>query len=339
MSNLFYLGKLICSLFLGVVFGKFSKEKYLKKAVVFQSVILYALLFFMGVNIGSIEGILGKLNTIGFQALLVTLFNLGGTIVVATIAALLITRKENFKIDKLGNINLDAEKLTTHDINEKYGTVADKGLDLVKKHKLLRILLTLREPFILVMIVMFGMLLRVFTPLFSWFDSSIITYLLYGLLFFSGVNVVSSNLKLKDIFASPWLLLLPLWTVLGTYLGALFLPFVTKFSVSEALGLSSGFAWYSLSGIMITDLGFPYLGSISFLSNIFRESMTFLLIPILARFGRKYYYPAVCCGGASTMDVTLFMLTSHFGPVVMVSSMYHGIVMTLLVPFMIPLFF
>jgi len=103
--------------------------------------------------------------------------------------------------------------------------------------------------------------------------------------------------------------------------------------------LSSGFGWYSLSGIMITDLGYPLLGSISFLSNIFRESITFFLIPFFSKFGRRFFYSSICIGGATTMDVTLPIIITHYGPTSMIPAMYHGMIMSLLVPFLIPLFF
>jgi uncharacterized membrane protein YbjE (DUF340 family) len=135
------------------------------------------------------------------------------------------------------------------------------------------------------------------------------------------------------------MLLLPLWTLLGTYLGALFVPFFTNLTLVESLGVSSGFGWYSLSGILITDLGFPLLGSIAFLSNVFRESLTFFLVPLFGRLGRLWYYPAVCAGGATTMDVTFPLLSSEFGSALTIPTMYHGVIMTLLVPVLIPLFF
>ena len=133
--------------------------------------------------------------------------------------------------------------------------------------------------------------------------------------------------------------MLPVWTILGTYLGAFGLSFFTDFTIKQSLGLSSGFGWYSLSGIMISDLGYPILGSISFLSNIFRESFSFFLIPFFSNFGRRFYYPSVCIGGATTMDVTLPIIVTHFGTSVMIPTMYHGLFMTLIVPFLIPLFF
>jgi uncharacterized membrane protein YbjE (DUF340 family) len=340
MDTLFYLFKLIGALIIGVGFGKIVSKKVCSVAAKLQVVNLYCLLFFMGINTGSIEGILTKLDTIGARAFLVAATNILGSIAVALIASFLIDRKSGLAVDSSGKIDTDKVNVTSKDVNEILGgEISEEGKELLKKHKIQRLFMIIKEPVLLISIVILGMFAKLFTGAFEWFEPSVITYLLYALLFFSGISIVSSDLKIKEVFSSPWLLLLPVWTILGTYLGAMILPFVTPYTIKESLGLSSGFGWYSLSGIMITDLGYPILGSISFLANVFRESLTFFLIPLLAKFGRKFYYPSVCSGGATTMDVTLPILTSHFGVSTMVSSMYHGLTLTILVPFLIPLFF
>lgn len=340
METVVYLAKLISSLILGVFVGKKTSKKILKFSDFFLSITLYLLLFFMGVNTGSIEGILSKLDTIGAKALLVTVFSIGGTVIVSTIASYLIDFKKHKIVDEKGYIKNNNIIITNSDVNSLYNQeLKEEAKIQLKRHRFKKAINVIKEPLVLISIVFLGIILRLFTPLFNWFESSIISYLLYFLLFFSGVGIIKANIKIKEIFSSPVLLLLPVWTVVGTYLGAASLSLISDFTLKESLGLSSGFGWYSLSGIMITDLGYPILGSISFLSNIFRESFSFFLIPIFSKFGRRFYYPAVCVGGATTMDVTLPIITTHFGPATIIPSMYHGLCMTILVPFLIPLFF
>jgi uncharacterized membrane protein YbjE (DUF340 family) len=341
MDTLFYLSKLIASLIIGVFFGKIISKKVSNILGKLQIINLYILLFFMGINTGAIEGVLTKLDTIGSQALLVAITNVVGASAVGLIASFLINRKKKLILDSEGKLNSDVINITSHDVNKLLGEkeINEEAKRLLKDHRIIRIFAVIREPLLLISIILLGVIAKLFTGAFEWFNQSVITYLLYALLFFTGVSIVNSELRIKEIFSSPWLLLLPVWTILGTYIGALLIPFVTEYTVKEAMGISSGFGWYSLSGIMITDLGHPMLGSISFLSNVFRESLTFFLVPLFSKFGMNYYYPAVCSGGATTMDVTLPILSSHFGSSTMVPSMYHGIVMTLLVPFLIPLFF
>ncbi|MFA6696534.1 MAG: lysine exporter LysO family protein, partial [Sphaerochaeta sp.] len=197
----------------------------------------------------------------------------------------------------------------------------------------------IKEPLLLVSIVILGLVLRLGTNAFSWFDSSLVTYLLYVLLFFVGMGMVHRKISFKGVFADRSLFFLPLYTILGTYVGALGVFVFTPYTLAEVVGMLSGFGWYSLSGILITDLGYPVLGSISFLSNLLRESFSFFLIPLFGRLGRRYYYPAVCTAGATSMDVTLVLLSSHFGTRTMVGSIYHGVIMSLVAPLLIPLFF
>lgn len=339
MDTIIYLGKLILALILGVIIGKKIPSKILKISDKFLNITLFVLLFFMGINTGAIDNILSELKTIGYSALLVTLFSIGGTIVVSIIASYIFDFKKKNIIQENGMIK-DTINVTSSDINNLYNSgLKDEAKIQMKKHWLFRIFYIVKEPLVLVGVVLLGILAKLFTPLFDWYTPSIITILLYFLLFFSGIGIIESKIKIKEIFDSPLLLLLPLWTIIGTYLGAFILGVVSDFTISESLGLSSGFGWYSLSGIMITDLGFPLLGSISFLSNIFRESFTFFLIPVFSKLGRRFFYPSICIGGATTMDVTLPIIMTHYGPSSMIPAMYHGITMTILVPFLIPLFF
>jgi uncharacterized membrane protein YbjE (DUF340 family) len=126
--------------------------------------------------------------------------------------------------------------------------------------------------------------------------------------------------------------------VLGTYLGALAIPLFTELSLRDSLAVVSGFGWYTLSGVLLSDLGSPQLGAISFLSNLFRESAAFVLIPLLASFS----FPSIAgvtIAGATSMDVTLPLLKKSFSDSVVPLAIVHGGVITLLAPFLIPFWF
>lgn len=267
----------------------------------------------MGVNTGGIEGITKEFGTIGVSALVLTLLGIGGTVLFSLVVSSIVTPTEQ-----------------------------SEGIAIAKRKEqsfIRRLYDIVKEPLILVGIVVLGLTLRLTTPLFDWFQSSLVTYLLYTLLFFVGMGMVHKRISFKGVFGDKSLFLLPFYTIAGTYLGALFAPLLTGYTVKEAWGMLSGFGWYSLSGILISDLGFPILGSISFLANLLRESFSFFLIPFFGRLGKRYYHPAVCTAGATSMDVTLVLLSSHFGTRTMLGSIYHGVVMSLAAPILIPLFF
>ncbi len=290
-----------------------GKKRFVRTASLGQTLLVWLLLFFMGVNTGSIEGITGQFGTIGLSALALTIISILGTIVVATAASLFVSSE---------SISL--------------------GIDIAPRREqsiIRRLWDILKEPLFLISIVLLGLSLRLWTPLFGWYDSALVSYLLYGMLFFVGMALVQKDISFKGIFADKAVLLLPLFTIAGSYLGALLTPLVTPYTIKEGLGMVSGFGWYSLSGILISDLGYPVLGSVSFLVNLLRESFAFFLIPLLGRLGRRYFFAAVCTAGATSMDVTLVLLTSHFGSKVIIASIYHGMVMSLVTPLLIPLFF
>jgi uncharacterized membrane protein YbjE (DUF340 family) len=311
MDTLWYLGKLALALATGSISAKLVGEKrFVRTSATMQMVLVWLLLFFMGINTASIENIGSQIGSIGIAALVITLLSLAGTIAVAVIFT--------------------------------PATEADKSSTIAKRKEQSKIRYfwdIIKEPLVLIGIVILGMISKLFTPLFNWFDNSLVSYLLYVLLFFVGMQMVQRKVNFKAVFSNKRLILLPLYTIVGTYLGAFFVPLLLPYTVGEAMGMLSGFGWYSLSGIMIGELGYPILGSISFLSNLLRESFSFFLIPLFGRLGRRYYPAAVCCGGATTMDVTLVLLSGHFGIQTMVASIFHGVVMSLSVPLLIPLFF
>lgn len=288
-------------------------NRFQKSAAVLQTTLVWLLLFFMGVNTGGIEGITTQFGTIGLSALVLTLLGVAGTVVFSLAVSSIVTPP-----------------------------VGDEGIAIAKRKErslLRRLYDIVKEPLVLVGIVVLGLTLRLSTPLFDWFQSSLVTYLLYTLLFFVGMGMVHKQISFKGVLADKSLFLLPFYTIAGTYLGALLAPLLTDYTIREAWGMLSGFGWYSLSGILISDLGFPILGSISFLANLLRESFSFFLIPFFGRLGKRYYYPAVCTAGATSMDVTLVLLSSHFGTRTMLGSIYHGVIMSLAAPILIPLFF
>jgi uncharacterized membrane protein YbjE (DUF340 family) len=183
-----------------------------------------------------------------------------------------------------------------------------------------------------------GIVLSSLTDLFVWYDSSMITIVLYILLFLVGMQMVQHEVDLLSLVKSPLMLLLPVSTIVGTYLGALAIPLLTSYSLREALTLVSGFGWYSLSGVLISGLGDPQLGAVSFLSNLFRESLAFILIPLLATLSRTSF-SAVSIAGATSMDVTLPLLKKSLGETVVPLAIAHGVAMTLVAPFLIPLWY
>jgi uncharacterized membrane protein YbjE (DUF340 family) len=101
--------------------------------------------------------------------------------------------------------------------------------------------------------------------------------------------------------------------------------------------VAAGFGWYSLSGVIISDLGDQVLGSAAFLSNILRESVALLTIPL---FGTTRF-PRIGIGiaGATSMDVCLPLIQKSCGTRWVPLSVTNGAILSLLVPVLVPLFY
>lgn len=133
------------------------------------------------------------------------------------------------------------------------------------------------------------------------------------------------------------LMLLPLATILATWVGAAFTAaFFPRYGMADWLAVSSGFGYYSLSSILITELRSPALGTLALLYNIFRELLVILCAPVLCRlFGPL---APICQGGATSGDTTLPIITSACGHRFVPLSIYHGICVDFTVPFLVPFF-
>lgn len=168
--------------------------------------------------------------------------------------------------------------------------------------------------------------------------SDVSFYALCALMFFVGVSVGGDSSVLRSIRSvSPRLLLLPLVTVAGTLGGVAVasLLFPGR-SLVDCLAVGSGFGYYSLSSIFITEYRGPELGTVALLANISRELLTLLCAPLLVRwFGRL---APISAGGATTMDTTLPVITRTSGNAYVVLSVFHGFVVDFSVPFLVTFF-
>ena len=181
-----------------------------------------------------------------------------------------------------------------------------------------------------------------FAGLFSLFPESftgeqMTIYVLYLLLFLVGLGVGANQHTLKLLRSvNLRIFLVPLSVVIGTFLGTLVYSFFDDgLTLRECWAVGSGFGYYSLSSVIIKEMAGESLGVIALLSNIIREILTLLLAPVLSRvFGRD---APISAGGATSMDTTLPMITRSVGTEYAAISVFSGLILTLLVPFIIPL--
>jgi len=162
-------------------------------------------------------------------------------------------------------------------------------------------------------------------------------YALYVLMFLVGIGV-GSNKKTWEIIKSVnfKILLVPLSVITGTYIGVIIFSLLqNNITITEAIAVGSGFGYYSLSSVLITEVSGETLGVIALLSNIIREIITLLFTPVFARYFGKL--APISSGGATAMDTTLPIITKYIGADYAIISVFSGVVLTILVPFLIAL--
>lgn len=169
-------------------------------------------------------------------------------------------------------------------------------------------------------------------------ETDISYYALGGLMFSVGISVGNDPQTLKNFRTlNPRLVFLPIMTILGTLAGSAVVSLLLSHrEMTDCLAIGSGFGYYSLSSIFITEYKGAELGTVALLANISREILTLLAAPLLVRwFGNL---APISAGGATTMDTTLPIITQTAGQQFVVVSIFHGFIVDFSVPFLVTLF-
>lgn len=173
----------------------------------------------------------------------------------------------------------------------------------------------------------------------AWvYTSDLTLYALGALLFSVGVSIGHQPEMLhRFVQLDKRFLLLPLATVLGTWVGVVCVWFFrSRYSLADCLAIGSGFGYYSLSSVFIHTYRGAELGTIALLANIFREVFTLLFAPWIVRFFGPL--APISAGGATTMDTTFPVILQTAGERFTVLSFYHGFVVDFSVPFLVTAF-
>lgn len=172
----------------------------------------------------------------------------------------------------------------------------------------------------------------------SLVNSDVSYYALCCLMFCVGISIGCDTSVLKSFKeVNPRLMMLPIMTILGTLAGCAAVSILLGHrQLTDSLAIGSGFGYYSLSSIFITQYRGAELGTIALLANISREILTLLCAPLLAKyFGRL---APISVGGATTMDTTLPIITRYSGESFIIVSIFHGFCVDFSVPFLVTFF-
>lgn len=176
---------------------------------------------------------------------------------------------------------------------------------------------------------------KVLQSVFSGVDLTMPVVLL--LLLLIGVSVGSDGRTmqhLKGIRAGTFLL--PFIIAAGSIMGAAIFSFLLRdVNFVEGLAVGAGMGYYSLSSILITEIYSSSLGVVALLSNLLREISSILLIPLVSKWIGSW--GSIAMAGATSMDTALPAIHKAAGNDVVLISIINGIILTMLVPVLIPL--
>ena len=292
----------------GIVTGRLLISRRLAFVQRLITVIIWALLFLLGVEVGGDPAVVGSLATLGGAALAIFALSVAGSI----LAAWLLWRRIRGRAvpGDDGEAAAEAPRSTWT---------------------------ALCGSLVIVAFFVVGCIEGLFAPL-DMAGSRVSTYVLYALMFCVGVTLGNDRTLAGRVRRlDPRLALLPVATAVGTLAGAaLAAPLLAQWSLTDSLAVGAGFGYYSLSSIFIADFRGPELATIALLCNVMRELFTLLAAPLVARWCGPL--AAVSIGGATTFDTTLPIITQAAGRPYAVVSVFHGCVLDFSVPFLVTFF-
>ena len=271
------------------------------------------LLFLLGFGIGRDSELLAGIPVFGFKGFLIALAGIAGSVAAARLLMGEGTASENINPD---SINKDGAG---------QGGGGKIGLDFAK----------MTASFVVVFSFIAGLPAGVFFPVMTEvpFDPAEVSLML--LMFLVGFSVGSDPGVLEMIKKyGIKLFLMPVSVIIGTLSAVSVLALLwPSMPLKESLAVGAGFGYYSLSSLVIKEISGDEWAAVALLSNIFREIITLLAAPLLVKIAGPSA-PAAA-GGATSMDTTLAVTLQYSGKNWVVSAVFSGIVLTVLVPFLV----
>lgn len=275
-------------------------ESALKLINRFLSWIVYVILFFMGISLAFLDNLAANLVSILHYSVVTIM-----VILLCNIAAL-------FWLER-------ALPWKNHHQQEKLPSRIAMALESLK----------------LCGVVVLGFLLGLTGLAFLQHATEASEYTLIFLLFLIGIQLRNNGMTLKQIVLNRRGMIIAVVVVGSSLIGGVINAFILDLPLKTGLAMASGFGWYSLSGILMTESFGPVIGSASFFNDLGRELFAIMLIPGLVRKSRS---TAVGLCGATSMDFTLPVLQRSGGLELVPAAIVHGFILSLLVPILMALF-
>lgn len=195
---------------------------------------------------------------------------------------------------------------------------------------------SIRGSLIQVFCVVIGMVIGYFLPIDYMPPENTMTVLLMILILLVGIGLKGSGITLKEVLLNKRGVQMSVIFTLAVLIGGLvFAMIFTDVSWTQGLALSSGFGWYSLSAIIMTDAYGAIWGSVALFNDLIREFFALIFIPV---FMRKYPSASVGLGGATSLDFTLPIIQQSGGLKVVPLAISFGFIINIVAPVLMVVF-
>lgn len=285
----------------------------------FQTAAIAVLVLAMGLRMGANQEVIKNIGSIGFYALVMTVF-----VLIFSVAALYIVRRL-MGFDKYGMLGEGEVR--------DYSSSNNEGSAGINKMTV-----------IIVIAVMCGMvagylLLKFYIEDFNSYDHIMGTIIKVGLcvlLLFVGIDLGFDGTVIEHFKKiGIRVVIIPVAVIIGSLAGAFVCGLVLPISIKEALSIGAGLGWYSLAPGIILEKGFVIASAISFIHNVLRELLSLVAIPFVAK--KIGYLETVSLPGAAAMDVCLPIVEKATRSEIAVFSFISGVVLSAAVPILVPL--
>ena len=195
---------------------------------------------------------------------------------------------------------------------------------------------SIRGSLVQVVCVVIGMVIGYFLPAGYMPPENTMTIMLMILILLVGIGLKGSGITLKEVLLNKrGVEMSIIFTVAVLVGGLLFALIFTDVSWTKGLALASGFGWYSLSAIVMTDAYGAIWGSVALFNDLIREFFALIFIPV---FMRKYPSASVGLGGATSLDFTLPIIQQSGGLKVVPLAISFGFIINIVSPVLMVVF-
>ena len=208
---------------------------------------------------------------------------------------------------------------------------AKKPVAKSKEHRV-----SIRGSLAQVICVVIGFVIGYFLPATYMPPENTMTVLLMILILLVGIGLKGSGITLKEVLLNKRGVEMSIIFTLAVLIGGLlFALLFSEVSWTKGLALASGFGWYSLSAIVMTDSYGAIWGSVALFNDLIREFFALIFIPV---FMRKYPSASVGLGGATSLDFTLPIIQQSGGLKVVPLAISFGFIINIVAPVLMVVF-